>query len=71
MDSCRLRTGEKICGEMEKSMDIFKELCSITGEKNVLVGEPMSRHTTVRIGGPADYFVTPESAEHILSLIHI
>ena len=52
-------------------MDIFKELCSITGEKNVLVGEPMSRHTTFRIGGPADYFVTPESAEHIRGLTEL
>ena len=23
--------------------------------------EPMKKHTTFRIGGPADYFVTPES----------
>ena len=39
-------------------MDLFKELCHITGEENVLRDEPMSRHTTFRIGGPADFFVT-------------
>ena len=40
-------------------MDLYQELCAITGEKNVTLDEPMSGHTTFRIGGPADYFVTP------------
>lgn len=46
-------------------MNLYNELCSITGEKNVLKDEPMSGHTTFRIGGPADYFVMPSSAEEI------
>ena len=46
-------------------MNLYNELCSITGEKNVLRDEPMSSHTTFRIGGPADYFVMPSSAEEI------
>lgn len=29
------------------------------GEENVLTKEPMKRHTTFQVGGPADYFVTP------------
>ena len=53
----------------ERVMDLLKELYSITDEKNVFADEPMSRHTTFRIGGPADYFVTPESAEEIRRLI--
>lgn len=50
-------------------MNIIKELCDIAGEKNVLTDEPLSRHTTFRIGGPADYFVTPENPEDIRCLI--
>lgn len=40
-------------------MDLYRELCKIAGEDNVLRDEPMSRHTTFRVGGPADLFVTP------------
>lgn len=52
-------------------MDLFKALCDITGNENVLVDEPMSRHTTFRIGGPADYFVTPCNAEELRSIIEL
>ena len=41
-------------------MDLYQELCWILGEENVFTKEPMSRHTTFRAGGPADFFVTPE-----------
>ncbi len=45
---------------------VMKEkLSEIVGEKNVLVQEPMKFHTTFRIGGPADYYVTPDSPEEI------
>ena len=35
---------------------------------NALIGEPMSRHTTLRLGGPADYLVFPRSTEEIQAL---
>ena len=41
-------------------MDLYQELCGILGEENVFTKEPMSRRTTFRAGGPADFFVTPE-----------
>ena len=37
----------------------------IAGRGAVLTDEPMRLHTTFRIGGPADYFVTVHSAEEI------
>lgn len=46
-------------------MNIYETLCSILGRENVLCDEPMHRHTTFRVGGPADYFVTPESEMQI------
>ena len=35
---------------------------------NTLVHEPMSGHTTLRLGGPADYMVFPRNAEEIAGL---
>lgn len=46
-------------------MNIYETLCEILGKENVLRDEPMSRHTTFRVGGPADYFATPESETQI------
>lgn len=52
-------------------MDLYNRLCTITKEENVLKDEPMKKHTTFRIGGPADYFVTPESKEEIREIIEL
>ena len=35
---------------------------------HTLVNEPMSLHTTLKLGGPADYLVFPRSAEEIAAL---
>lgn len=35
---------------------------------NALVNAPMSEHTTLRLGGPADYLVFPRSAEEIIAM---
>lgn len=45
------------------------QLCGIVGSDNTYLDEPMSRHTTFRIGGPADYYVTPHSKEEIRDVI--
>lgn len=53
-------------------MDNFiNELILLLGEDNVKLSEPMSLHTTFKIGGNADVFVTPESEEGILNSINI
>ena len=44
-------------------MELYKALCEISGEGNVLKDEPMKMHTTFRIGGPADYFIQPSKIE--------
>lgn len=46
-------------------MGLYEELCVILGEENVFTEEPMSGHTTFRVGGPADFFVTPEKEEQV------
>lgn len=43
-------------------MDFYHKLSETAGADHILKDEPMSAHTTFRIGGPADYFVVPEDA---------
>lgn len=43
------------------------QLLTIT--KNVLIGEPLSRHTTFKIGGPCDYLVLPETIEELTEVV--
>lgn len=48
---------------------IFDKLASIVTEKRVLIDEPMSKHTTFRVGGPADYFLIPQTEEEVVKLV--
>lgn len=49
---------------------IFEKLTeALRGE--VLAGEPLSRHTTWRTGGPADLFITPADRSDLLSALRI
>lgn len=50
---------------------MYNAIVGIVGTDNVLSGEEMKKHTTFRVGGKADYFVTPESAEQIGALIQL
>lgn len=47
----------------------FDKLACIVTEKRVLIDEPMSKHTTFRVGGPADYFLIPETEEEVAKLV--
>lgn len=42
---------------------------SILGHNNVLENEPMKLHTTFKVGGPADWFLTPESEEQLIETV--
>lgn len=51
------------------STEIRQKFCDLLGEDRVLFREPMSRHTTFRIGGPAEIFLMPESFEQIRDIL--
>lgn len=51
--------------------NIYELLCGCAGGENVRRQEPMSLHTTFRIGGPADLFVTPGSIQAVADSIRI
>lgn len=40
---------------------VYKDIVEIVGEDQILLDEPLSKHTSFRIGGPADFFVTPNT----------
>ena len=50
------------------NVNIKQRFQEILGDDRVLEAEPMSRHTTFRIGGPADLFVSPKSTDEIRAL---
>ncbi len=50
---------------------LYEDLCEITGEEHVKVNEPMKNHTTFRIGGNADYFVTPGTKEELQEVLRL
>ena len=50
---------------------MLKKLQNLIGKEKVLVNEPMASHTTFRIGGPADYFVMPETIEELASVLKL
>lgn len=45
--------------------------CELLGRDHVLTDEPMKQHTTFKIGGPADYFLLPETGEEVGEIIKI
>lgn len=49
--------------------EFYDALIQLTEEKNVLTDEPLKNHVTFRVGGAADYFVSPESAEEVQKII--
>lgn len=48
----------------------YGHLKEIIPEERILLEEPMSRHTSFRVGGPAKYFVRPRSAQEISAMLH-
>ena len=53
------------------NQEIKKMFCELLGRDHVLTDEPMKQHTTFKIGGPADYFLVPETGEEVGEIIKI
>ena len=50
---------------------IENKFCACLGSDNVYRNEPMRKHTTFRIGGPADFYLCPHSAKEIQKTVAI
>ena len=55
----------------KNTCNIYDKVVDIVGDENVHTDEPMSRHTTFRIGGNADYFVKPGNADEVAAVIAV
>ena len=51
--------------------EIKQKFCREFGSDRVLLEEPMKRHTTFRIGGPAEVFVMPGKLEEVQRILEI
>ena len=50
-------------------IDLINELKKLAGEGNVLINEPMSKHTTFKAGGNAKYYVTIPDEDALKNII--
>mgnify|MGYP004674803959 FL=1 len=53
------------------NQNFYDKLHNVIAKDSILIDEPMSRHTTFRVGGPADFFVTPKAKEEVRDVIRI
>lgn len=51
------------------NLQMYEQLVEMITEKNVLVDEPLNKHTYTKLGGKADFFVTPETYEQVQQII--
>ena len=59
-------------GDRENQRQLLREkLRQILPEEGLREKEPMSRHTTFRAGGPADFFAEPQSADQLSAVIRV
>ena len=53
---------------MSLNQDFIAAAKELLGEEQFYVNEPMSRHTTFNIGGPADYLLFPSDMEQVAKI---
>ena len=54
-------------------MNLFNEFIKEIPKEQIFLNEPMKKHSTFKIGGPADFFIkvkTIEEIKHILKIIN-
>lgn len=50
---------------------VYLKLLEKIEKKEILIDEPMKKHTTLKIGGPADLFINAKNAEEIMFILKI
>ena len=49
----------------------YKELTKIVPAERIKLDEPLKNHTSIRLGGPAEYYVVPETAEQLRKILFL
>lgn len=48
---------------------VYKDILDIVEEENIMIDEPMKKHITFRVGGPADILVRPKNEEELRRIL--
>ena len=48
---------------------VYNELLDIVGKENIMMDEPMKKHVSFRVGGPADILVRPINEEQLREIL--
>lgn len=51
--------------------EFYEKLSKMVRKEQILEEEPMKKHTTFRIGGPAEYLILPQTTEEIADVIKL
>ena len=51
--------------------EIYSKMLEVLSKEQIYLNEPMSKHTSFKIGGPADVFVKPKSMEELKNIIKL
>jgi len=59
--------------KMENNMNqrLYNELLEIVTKEQIKIEEPMRRHTTFRVGGPADLFLMPRTPDEVKRIVDL
>ncbi|MFV0344114.1 MAG: UDP-N-acetylmuramate dehydrogenase [Anaerocolumna sp.] len=49
----------------------YQELKTVLNENQIRIEEPLAKHTTFKIGGPADFLVLPDHIEQIVNVVKL
>ena len=51
--------------------EIYSKMLEFLSKEQIYLNEPMSKHTSFKIGGPADIFVKPKNIDELKNIIKI
>ena len=50
---------------------IYSQMLEFLSEEQIYLNEPMCKHTSFKIGGPADIFVKPKNIDELKNIIKL
>ena len=48
---------------------VYNDILNIVGKENIMMDEPMKKHVSFRVGGPADVLVRPRTEEQLRDIL--
>lgn len=57
------------CARLADDLVLRDRLAGVVGPARICLREPLSRHTTMRVGGPAQFWIEPETEEGFADLV--